>query len=85
MRAWKELSDEDKRAFKEAARRSTEFMRREWVSWEERARKQAEAAGNSIVATIDKTPFAAAMGGIYSQALKDVALRELVERIRQVQ
>lgn len=85
VRAWQELSADDRRIFKEAARQSGLYMRAQWQAWETRARQQAEAAGNIIVSAVDKAPFESAMAGIYDKALRDTKLRSLVERIRQVQ
>ena len=48
-------------------------------------RKQAEAAGVIIVSDIDKTPFEAAMTGIYARAQRDPASAQLIERIRKVE
>jgi tripartite ATP-independent transporter DctP family solute receptor len=85
VRAWQELSADDRQIFKDAARQSGLYMREQWQAWEASARKQAEAAGNVIVSNVDKAPFEAAMAGIYDKALSDAKLRSLVERIRQVQ
>lgn len=85
VRAWQELSAEDQRIFREAARKSGRFMRDQWKAWEARSRQQAEAAGNVIITDFDKRPFEAAMSSIHEQALSDPKLRGLVERIRQVQ
>jgi tripartite ATP-independent transporter DctP family solute receptor len=85
VRAWQTLSAEDQRIFRAAARESSLFMREQWKAWEQRSRQQAEQAGNSIVFDIDKRPFEAAMTPVYQKALRDPKLRDLVERIRQVQ
>jgi TRAP-type C4-dicarboxylate transport system substrate-binding protein len=84
-RAWQSLSGEEQRIFRDAARESSVFMRKQWLDWEARSRQQAENAGVLIVADIDKQPFGAAMAGIYDKALQDPKLRQLVERIRQAQ
>ena len=60
-------------------------MRELWAGWEERSRQQAKAAGNVIIADIDKRPFEQAMSAIHAKAVTDPDLRQLVERIRQVQ
>jgi tripartite ATP-independent transporter DctP family solute receptor len=85
LRAWESLSAEDQTVFREAARKSSTFMRQLWTSWEDRSRQQAKAAGSEIVADIDKRPFEQAMKDIYAQAVTDPDSRQLVERIRQVQ
>jgi TRAP-type C4-dicarboxylate transport system substrate-binding protein len=84
LKAWKHLSVEDQRIFKEAARASSLFMRRQWTALEERARGQAEAAGNLIVSDFDKTPFEAAMHEVYEKALSSESDRQMLARIRAV-
>jgi tripartite ATP-independent transporter DctP family solute receptor len=86
QRAWESLSAEEQAIFRQAARESSRFMREQWKAWEERARAQAEKAGNVVVGDFDKQPFQAAMAGVYDKALVGKPeLRELVERIRQTQ
>ena len=41
--------------------------------------------GNTIVADFDRKPFADAMSTIYASMVTDPDMRQLVERIRQVQ
>src|SRR4030095_9216843 len=57
QKAWSSLSPEDQKIFREAALRSSRFMREKWRDLEERSRKQAEDAGVTIVADIDRKPF----------------------------
>ena len=83
-KAWDELSPGDQDIFRQAAVESSRFMRDEWVSWEDRAKRQAAAAGNLIVERIDKAPFAAAMAGVYAKAVNTPDLTALVERIKAV-
>jgi tripartite ATP-independent transporter DctP family solute receptor len=86
QRAWESLSAEEQAIFRQAARESGRFMREQWKAWEERARAQAEKAGNVVVGDFDKQPFQAAMAGVYDKALAGKPeLRGLVERIRQTQ
>jgi tripartite ATP-independent transporter DctP family solute receptor len=85
LRAWESLSADDKVIFRDAARKSSTFMRELWTGWEERSRQQAKAAGNMIIADIDKRPFEQAMSAIHIQTVTDPDLRQLIERIRQVQ
>ncbi len=63
--AWASLSPDDQTIFREAARRSTAFMRGLWGEWEERARQRAKAAGNVIVADFDRKPFEQAMSAVH--------------------
>ena len=60
-------------------------MRDIWNGSEERSRQQARSAGNTIIANFDRKPFEGAMSTIYAKAVMDPDLRQLIERIRQVQ
>ncbi len=83
-KAWDTLSEDDKSIFRQAARESNIFMRRQWEALEAQSMKTAEAAGIEIVKNFDRTPFEAAMGDIYFKASSDPILSRLLERIRQV-
>ena len=85
LRAWESLSGEDRDMFRDAARKSSMFMRDIWSGLEERSRQKARTAGNTIVASFDRKPFENAMSGIYTKSVTDAASRQLIERIRQVQ
>jgi tripartite ATP-independent transporter DctP family solute receptor len=84
-RAWESLSAEDQDIFRDAARKSSAYMRELWHGLEERSRQQARAAGNTIISEFDRRPFEQAMKTIYAKTVTDPGLRQLVERIRQVQ
>ena len=85
QKAWSSLTPEDQKIFREAALRSSRFMREKWRDLEERSRKQAEDAGVRIITDIDRKPFEAAMAGIYAKAQRDPAMAGLIERIRKVE
>jgi len=85
LRAWESLSTEEREIFRDAARKSSTFMRGVWNGLEERSQQQARAAGNTIIADFDRQPFETAMGTIYAKTVTDPDLRQLIERIRQVQ
>jgi tripartite ATP-independent transporter DctP family solute receptor len=85
QKAWASLSAEDRKIFRDAASQSSRFMRTKWKDLEERSRRQAEAAGVTIVTDFDRKPFEAAMAGIYAKAERDPATAELIERIRKVE
>lgn len=85
LKAWEALSPEDRRIFREEARRSGQFMREKWRDLELQSRAQAEAAGVVIVSDIDKKPFEAAMAGIYEKSRRDPASAQLIDRIRKVE
>jgi tripartite ATP-independent transporter DctP family solute receptor len=84
-RAWESLSAADQDIFRDAARKSSAYMRDLWHGLEERSRQQARAAGNTIISEFDRTPFEQAMNTIYAKTITDQGLRQLIERIRQVQ
>jgi tripartite ATP-independent transporter DctP family solute receptor len=85
QKAWESLSPEDRKIFREAAKRSSQFMREKWKDLEDRSRVQARAAGVSVVTDFDRKPFEAAMAGIYAKAQRDPAAAQLIERIRKVE
>jgi len=84
-KVWATLSAENRKIFREAALRSSQFMREKWRDLEEQSRKQAEDAGVIIVTDIDKKPFEQAMAGIWTKAQRDPAAAQLIERIRKVE
>lgn len=83
--AWNSLSDADKTIFREAARESSRFMRRQWGALEARSREQAHAAGNTIITDVDRRPFQEATTPLYAEVRKDPVLSRLVERIREAE
>src|ERR1700689_1432749 len=84
LKAWQSLSNEDRALFRDAARQSSHFMRERWKDLEQQSRRQAEAAGVTIVSDFDRKPFEAAMADIYTKARRDPAAAALIERIRKV-
>jgi tripartite ATP-independent transporter DctP family solute receptor len=85
LKAWETLSPDDRKIFREEARRSSQYMRERWRDLEEQSRKKAEAAGVVIITGIDKKPFVAAMTGIYDKAQRDPESAKQIERIRKVE
>jgi tripartite ATP-independent transporter DctP family solute receptor len=83
--AWESLSPDDRRLFREVARESNRYMRKQWQALEKRSRREAEAAGAVIITKFDRKPFEQAMTGVYAKAAQDPALGALIARIRQVQ
>lgn len=83
-KAWDGLGDDDRKIFRQAARESNIFMRRQWQALEAASMKTAEAAGIQIVKDFDRAPFEAAMADIYARAAAEPDLNRLLERIRQV-
>jgi tripartite ATP-independent transporter DctP family solute receptor len=85
LKAWQSLSTDDQKIFREAALQSSRFMREKWRHLEDRSRRQAEAAGVTIIRDFDRKPFEAAMDGLYERVQRDPAAARLIERIRQVE
>jgi tripartite ATP-independent transporter DctP family solute receptor len=84
-KAWESLSADDRKLFRDAALQSNLFMREKWKDLEQRSRRQAEAAGVTIVTDFDRKPFETAMAGIYAKAQRNPAAAQLIERIRKVE
>jgi len=84
-RAWDSLSPEEQLIFRTAAAESSRYMRKQWKEWEERARTQAQDAGNVIIGDFDRKPFIEAMSAIYEKSLTDAKMKQLVERMRKVE
>ena len=85
LKAWKSLSAEEQTIFKEAAQRSSLFMREKWRDLEEQSQRKAQEAGVTIINDIDRKPFEEAMAPIYAKAGRDPAAAALIERIRKVE
>ena len=85
LKAWRSLSADDQQIFREAAQRSSQFMREKWRDLEDQSQHKAEAAGITVVKDIDRKPFEDAMAPIYAKAAKDPAAATLIERIRKVE
>ena len=84
-KAWESLSPDDRKLFREAAQRSNLFMREKWKDLEQRSRRQAEAAGVTIVTEFDRKAFETAMAAIYAKAQRNPATAALIARIRKVE
>src|SRR4051812_19376339 len=84
-KAWESLSPDERKLFREAAQRSNLFMREKWKDLEQQSRRQAEAAGVTIVTEFDRKAFEAAMAGIYAKAQRNPATAALIARIRKVE
>ncbi len=85
LKAWNDLSDDDRKIFREAALESSRFMHERWNELEARSRAEAEAAGVMVTADFDRASFEAAMAGIYAKAMRDPATAELIDRIRKAE
>ena len=85
LKAWQSLDPDDQKIFREAAVKSSHYMREKWRDLEERSRAQAEAAGVTIIRDFDRKPFEAAMAGLYEKMQRDPAAAQLIDRIRKVE
>jgi tripartite ATP-independent transporter DctP family solute receptor len=85
LKAWRSLSADDQQIFRDAALRSSQFMREKWRDLEEQSQLKAQAAGITVIKDIDRKPFEDAMAPIYAKAVKDPAAAALIERIRKVE
>ena len=85
LKAWQSLSADDQKIFREAALKSSRFMREKWHDLEDRSRQQAEGAGVEIIKDLDREPFEAAMAAVYDKVRRDPASAQLIERIRKVE
>jgi tripartite ATP-independent transporter DctP family solute receptor len=85
LKAWNSLTADDQRMFREAALKSSHYMREEWRDLEDRSRQQAEAAGIVIIRDFDRKPFEEAMAPLYENATRDPAAAALIDRIRKVE
>ena len=83
-KAWDSLSPEGQAMFRQAAQEASQFMRTKWTELEERSRRQAEAAGITIISDFDRKPFEAAMADVHKEIASDPTLNDLIQRIRQV-
>ena len=84
QRAWADLSSEDRMIFREAARKSSQYMREQWLDWERRSERQAIEAGVNVISKIDRRPFEDATKPIRDAMRSDPRYRSLIERIEAV-
>jgi len=82
---WDTLSPQDRAIIHDAARESAKHMREAWRRAEDAARKQAVAAGVTIVNDIDRKPFAQATEPLRDKLAADPALGLLIQRIEAAQ
>jgi len=84
-RAWDELSDADRAIFRAAARESSQYMRARWLSWEEQSRREAAAAGVTIIGDLDRQAFEDATRALREEMRADPKLGPLIARIQAAQ
>lgn len=79
--SWDKLSTTDRQTVREAARESVPYMRKLWD--EQVAKSKAIILASGVeVNEVDPAPFAAAMVGMWDEAIDNARQRELVERIQ---
>lgn len=64
---WNKLSEEDQKAFKEAAIESVEYQREAWQALEEESRKIFEENGNEIIEITDFEPWRKSVEPVYEK------------------
>jgi TRAP-type C4-dicarboxylate transport system substrate-binding protein len=84
LRAWADLSAEDRMIFREAARQSSQFMREQWLDWERRSERQAIESGVSVISNVNRKPFEDATKPLRDTMRADPKFRSLIERIEAV-
>ena len=86
QKAWQSLSAEDRKIFRDAAARSSQFMREKWTAISRSVRaSRPRPQASTIVTDFDRKPFEAAMAEFYAKAQRDPAAAALIERIRKVE
>jgi tripartite ATP-independent transporter DctP family solute receptor len=81
--SWDKLSPEDRALVRQAAKDSVARMRQLWDERVAEARERILAAGNEVVADINKQPFIDAVKPVYDRFAADPILADLVRRIRE--
>jgi tripartite ATP-independent transporter DctP family solute receptor len=84
QRAWADLSSEDRMIFREAARKSSQYMREQWLDRERRSEQQAIEAGVRVISKIERKPFEDATKPLRDAMRADPRYRSLIERIEAV-
>jgi len=84
LRAWADLSAEDRMIFREAARQSSQYMREQWLDWERRSERQAIESGVSVISNVNRKPFEDATKPLRDTMRADPKFRSLIERIEAV-
>jgi hypothetical protein len=80
-RVWSELSPDDRRTVRAAAKESVSFMRGKLDSYEVSARLKAEQSGSEVVDTVTRKSFADVLTPLYPKLLPDPALRAMIKQV----
>lgn len=81
-RVWSELSPDDRRTVRAAAKESVSFMRGKLDSYEVSARLKAEQSGSEVVDTVNRKSFADVLTPLYPKLLPDPALRAMIRQVQ---
>jgi len=84
LRAWADLSAEDRMIFREAAKQSSQYMREQWLDWEKRSQRQAAESGVTVISNVNRKPFEDATKPLRDTMRADPRFRSLIERIEAV-
>jgi tripartite ATP-independent transporter DctP family solute receptor len=84
LRAWADLSAEDRMIFREAAKQSSRYMREQWLDWEKRSQQQAIESGVTVISNVNRKPFEDATKPLRDSMRADPRFRSLIERIEAV-
>ncbi len=79
-KSYDKLSADDQKLIRQAAKESVVKMRELWDAREKSSEAKVRAAG-SVVSSVDKAEFVAAMKPVYDKYVTDDAMKKLVERI----
>lgn len=79
-KSYDKLSADDQKIIRQAAKESVVKMRELWDAREKSSEAKVRAAG-SVVSSVDKAEFVAAMKPVYDKYVTDDAMKKLVERI----
>jgi tripartite ATP-independent transporter DctP family solute receptor len=81
---WQQLTAEQQRMIRRAAKASVPFMRDRWDERVSVSKSRALEAGVHVVDIEDLSPFVAAMQPVYERAVTSERMRDWLERIRAV-
>lgn len=79
-KSYDKLSADDQKIIRQAAKESVVKMRELWDAREKASEAKVRAAG-SVVTSVDKAEFIAAMKPVYDKYVTDAKMKQLVERI----
>ena len=80
-KSWDNLSADDQKIIRVAAKDSVQSMREWWAEYEVSARKAIEATGAQTI-KVDKQSFADVLRPLYTDLVADAHLQDLVRKIQ---